>query len=248
MALAAYTAGNSLREIVENCAAKASRPDIALDPATKLPPIDGEIKNALAYRWLLDIIRNLYLTFDWPFAIRARTLLIANDICLYLPEDFWRCAYTSPLYGLMDETSGNPERFQINHITRPDFFNNPDLAKSSRRGKPEEFYVSRPDGLIYLNPPPDKLYTYELHYFRLIEELTSIEEIPQFPHRDFLEQSLLCQIYDYADDSRLITAVATKNDIWKMIRGSVYDYREDGVQSDVPMLDPKYFRNVNFED
>jgi hypothetical protein len=248
MALAAYTAGNSLREIAENCAAKASRPDIIIDPATKLPPVDGSIKNALAYRWLLDIIRNLYLNWDWPFAIVARTLEQATDQCLYLPDDFWRVAFTSPLYGLMSEASGNPDRFQINHVTRPDFFNNPDLAKSSRRGKPDEFYVARPDGLIYLNPPPDKTYAYELHYFRLIEELTSINEIPQFPHRDYLQQALLCEVYDYADDSRLIAAVSMRNQIWMTIRGSAYDMREEGMQTDVPMLDPKYFRNVNFED
>jgi len=248
MGLAAYEAGNSLREIVENCAAKASRPDITLDPATKLPPVDGVIKNALGYRWLLDIIRELYLKWDWPFAIVARTIPQISTLCLQLPTDFWRVAYTDPLYALMSESTGTPVRHPIIQGTRPDFFNNLQLAKTSRRGLPECFYISRSDALIYLDPPPDKSYAYELHYFRLIQELTSINEIPQFPYRAYLQQALLCEVYDYADDSRLISAVQMRNQMWMEIRGSAYDMREDGIQSSIPMLDPKYFRNITFED
>jgi len=243
MALAAYTAGETLKDLVDDCVRLANCPDLAFDPATKAEPVPGEISRAPAYRWLLDIIRNLYLEHDWPFAIKARTLLQTSPFCLQLPEDFWRVAYTDPLYGLL----AGELRWSIRHITRPQFFDNPGLAKMIKE-RPRTFYVSRPEGLIYLNPPPDQTYVYELHYFKLIHELTDILEVPQFPYRDYLRACLLVRCYDDQSDSRASIARLDMLEIWKRIRQAVWDFREDPEQMPNTMLDPQSFPRVCYDD
>lgn len=243
MGLAAYEAGESLRNIIDDCTRLANCPDLAFDPATKAVPVPGVLANAPAYRWLLDIIRNLYLEHDWPFAIVARTLSPVSPICLGLPEDFWRVAYTNPLYALRTGT----DRWPLEQITRPQFFNNQALA-NNQPNRPTTFYVSRPDALIYLNPPPNASYSYELHYFRLIEELTDPDEIPQFPHRDYLRQALLVRCYEDQSDTRAMTARMDLIDTWKKIRSSIYDLREDPQQQERNMLDPQFFKAVCYDD
>jgi len=245
MTLLAFTSGESLEELTNDCERMSASPGLNLDPATNLPPTAGNLKNAVAYRWLLDIIRELYLVHDWPFAIQARTLEIVPSLerCLKLPEDFWRVAYKNPLYGLLEG-----ERFSIEHITRPQFFdNNASLAQKSR-GQPRTFYVSRPDGLIYLDPIPNRPWIYELHYFKLIAELTEKEHIPQFPYREYLRQALLVKYFADQDDTRMVAAAAERDRMWKEIRGTIYDYREDPVQLKDSMLDPQYFAQVCFDD
>lgn len=245
MALAAYTEGESLEDLVNDCERLSSNPGLNLDPDTKLPPVPGTLKKAPAYRWLLDIIRNLYLVHDWPFAIIARTLEIdsGTERCLCLPADFWRVAYTNPLYALI----ANETRFSLHHITRPQFFDNQGLA-SKQVGPPSRFYVSRPDALIYLDPIPDRVYIYELHYFRLIEEIDDITFVPQFPYRDYLRQSLLVKYYEDQDDSRAVMAEQERQELWVRIRSSIYDYREDPIQLPNSMLDPQFFHNVSYDD
>lgn len=242
MALSAFTAGETLQEIVADCTRLANCPDSAFDPATKAEPTPGNIRKAPAYRWLLDIIRNLYLDHDWPFAIKAVTLSQVSALCLLLPDDFWRVAYTDPLYALKP-----PERISLEHVTRPQFFDNQKLANNTP-GRPSKFFVSRPDGLIYLDPPPSETWAYELHYFKLVDELTEITEVPQFPHRDYLRQALLIRCYEDQSDSRALAARLDLADIWKRIRSSVYDYRENPEQNNLSMLDPQHFRNVCFDD
>jgi len=244
MALLAYTAGESLEEIVNDCERIVSNPGLNLDPTTKLPPIDGALHNAPAYRWLLDIIRNLYLDTDWHFAIQARTLVFTSERCLLLPEDFWRMAYDNPLYG-----NAPGRRFGIRQITRQQFFNNMSDLSSNRKGLPTTFYVSRPDGLIYLNPIPNEVFTYELHYFRLIEELTSIIEIPQFPYRDYLRQALLIRYFEDQDDSRLGEAEQLRQQMWMQLRSGNYDVREDAFSTPAQgLLDSQYFPSVTYDD
>ena len=242
MGLAAFEAGETLQEIVHDCVRLANCPDLAFDPATKAEPIDGQIRNAPAYRWLLDIIRNLYLDHDWPFAIRAVTLNQISPICLQLPDDFWRVAYTDPLYALRP-----PERISLQHITRPQFFDNASLANNTP-GVPSKFYISRPDALLYLDPPPALAWVYELHYFRLVQELLSVGEVPQFPHRDYLRQALLIKCYDDQSDTRAAMARMDLMEIWKRIRSSIYDTREDPQQQERNMLDPQFFNKVNYDD
>lgn len=242
MGLAAYEAGETLQDIVNDCVRLANCPDLAFDPATKAEPIAGEISRAPAYRWLLDIIRNLYLEHDWPFAIKARTLLQISPICLQLPEDFWRVAYTNPLYALIAGVG----RWSLEHITRPQFFDNPSLANNATE-RPRTFYISRPDALIYLNPPPDQTYVYELHYFQLIPELTDVLEVPRFPYRDYLRASLLVRCYDDQSDTRAMAARLDMMEIWKRIRQAIWDFREDPEQMPNTMLDPQIFRRVDYD-
>jgi hypothetical protein len=244
MALSAFVAGDSLEDIVNDCERIASNPGLNLDPATKLPPVDGSIKNAPAYRWLLSIIRHLYLEQDWPFAIQARTLSFASERCLLLPDDFWRVAYKDPLYGLVE----NLKRIAPKQVTRPQFFDNDLLIQKLRTGQPSTFYIDRAAALVYLDPIPDQAYAWELHYFRLIEELTSITEIPQFPYRDYLKQALLVRYYEDQDDSRITNAEQVLAVMFGQIRQAAYDTREEPQTLETGMLDPQYFRVVNYED
>lgn len=243
MALAAYEQGESLKELVADCERLTSNPHLDWDPATKLPPIDGALSNAPAYRWLLNIIRDLYLQTDWHFAIQARTLAMATARCLWLPSDFWRVAYESPLYGLL---AG--QKFKIRHITREQFFDDPNSTDQGPKGRPTRFYVSRPDQLIYLMPQPDQAYAYELHYFKLVDELTSIEEIPQFPYRSLLRQLLLIKYYEDQDDTRLSVAQQELTVLWSQIRTSNYDMREDSNTGPGTFMDPQFFRRPCYED
>lgn len=246
MGLAAYEEGESLEQIVNDCERLAGNQGLNLDPVTKLPPTAGNLANAPAYRWILDIIRNLYLVHDWPFAIIARTLEIdsGTERCLCLPADFWRVAYTNPLYGLI----ANETRFSIAHVTRPQFFDNQGLANSTSRGRPVKFYLSRPDALIYLDPIPDQTYIYELHYFKLIEEIDDITFVPQFPYRDYLRQALLVKYYEDQNDSRAQVAEIERQQLFMRIRSSIYDYREDPIQMPNSMLDPQVFGTICFDD
>lgn len=244
MSLAAYTAGESVENLVQDCVRISNCPDLGLDPATKLPPTAGNLYNAPAYRWLLDIIRNLYLEHDWAFAIKAGTLTQVSALCLSLPDDFWRCAFTNPLYVLKQGVLRKP----LLQVTRPTFFNTTTFQARPDIHTPERFYISRPDGLIYLDPPPQESYAYELHYFKLIPELTDPEFVPEFPHRNYLRQALLVRCFEDQSDSRIDGARFELTQIWKSICSSIYDFREDPMQSELPMLDPQFFRNVCFED
>lgn len=244
MALAAFVAGETLKNIVDDCERIAANPGLNLDPLTKVEPIDGQLYNAPAYRWLIDIIRNLYLVHDWPFAIVARTLAKASDRCLLLPEDFWRVAYDNPLYGLI----GGSDRFVIPQVTRPQFFDNVMLSQPESRGKPRKFYLARREQLIYLDPIEDYPYTYELHYFRLIPEETSINAVPEFPHRDYLRQALLVKYWEDQDDERISATVQLRDQMWMQIRGTIYDLREDPIHIPGGMLDSQWFTRVQFED
>jgi hypothetical protein len=188
----------------------------------------------------------LYLEHDWHFAIQARTLAFAGgtDRCLLLPDDFWRVAYDNPLYGLL----AGIDRFLIRQITRAQFFDQ-NVNDMNRVGKPSRFYLSRPDGLIYLTPKPDTgNYAYELHYFLLPDTGTSIGDIAKFPFKDLLRSKLLVMYYKDQDDDRIGDEMQMQAQLWMQIRGTNYDMREEPLHPTNVMLDSQWFPNPQFED
>lgn len=240
----AYSQGERAKDIVDDCERLTANPKLNLDPATGLEPIAGALVNAPAYRWLDDIIRSLYLTVDWHFAITAVTLTVDPEtLCICLPADFWRVAYTNPLY--LMSTSG---REALNQLTRPQFFDNPNLALEATPTKPTKFFVDRVAGVIRLWPLPDQMYVFEFHYFRLIEPLNDITDVPIFPYRDYLRAALLVRYYQDQDDARAVGAELERQKIWKDIRGTNYDLREEPGSTLGYALDPHHFRTVVFDD
>jgi hypothetical protein len=240
----AYGAGERAKDIVDDCERMCANPKLNLDPATDLEPIAGALNNAPAYRWLDDIIRSLYLRVDWHFAITAVTLTVDPDIlCICLPADFWRVAYTNPLY-LMSTTG----RKSLNQITRPQFFDNTSLHLEAAPNEPRDFFVDRGAGVIRLWPIPDQIYVFELHYFKLVPGLNDIIDVPVFPYRDYLRASLLVRYYQDQDDNRLAYAEQERQSLWREIRGTNYDLREEPGSTLGYALDPHHFRSVQFDD
>lgn len=227
MATEAYTTGQSLKNIVDDCEAMFNKPRLNLDPATDAEPILGALRNAPGYRWLLDIIRNLYVLYDWPFAITATTLTLPTGTrSLTIPSRYWRLAYER---GVILIDPSNSSRTPLEHLNRETFFNTAYKADSS--GRPCSFFLAQGNGTLWFEPNPDKTYFVEIHYYQTndMSTLDQITDIPPFPHHDYLKLALMVEYAIHQKDSDAQGFETRRLTKWREIRGSVTaDIQEGG--------------------
>lgn len=243
-----YTTGQTFKNIVDDCERLSNNPKLNLDPLTGLEPGAGALKNALAYRWLLDILRSLYTLHDWPFLITAKTLTLPNGASsVSLPPEFMRTSGQELFFWIIASTGRTPIYQQNRELFFADF---PTVATP---GKPQFCYVDRISGSIFLKPFPDQTYLSEFHFQQLPRGAKAnsdgvapdtINDVPWFPHQDYLTQALLVRYYIDQDDTRAQAAEQMRLELWSKIRGSAWDQREGGANWNTVALDATVFPPV----
>lgn len=237
MSLNAYSSGKTAKQIVDDCERAARYPQLNLDPGTGAEPVDGSLRNAPGYRYLIDTLKESFTLFDWPGTQKAQTLQITSR-SQSLPSDFWRLQFENGLFLLLDNS-----RPQLENCTRERFFAT--MTDNANTAQPIKFYIDRTKtGSLFVDPIPDRTYLGELHYFALTAEINSINDVPVFPYDMYLFWALLEKYYLDQDDSRLPIAQANKVKLMMEIRGVAFDTRE---QDSVSSLDNRFFRGMPLE-
>jgi hypothetical protein len=240
MALNAFTDGQTLQQIVADVERLAGNPKLHFVTGTVAEPGNGQLRGAPAYRWLLSILRDLYLLHDWAFTQSGLTYPLPSGArSINLPNDYWRLAFDNGCF-LID---GNT-RIQLEQWDRQTFFG--PVFQSNNTGQPHSFFIERKNGAIWFEPIPSKAYLIELHYFRHIQDLDDITDVPVFPHTDYLISALLVKYFIDQDDPRAASAEQQRVRLWAQIRGVAHDIKEDP-QQEIP-LDPQWFRTPQWGD
>lgn len=236
MSLNAYSTGKTAQQIVEECERVARYPGLN-KKANGNDPGAGELRQAIAYGWLLDILKETYTLFDWPGTQKATTLqLIARSQSL--PSDFWRLQYENGLIILLDN-----ERVPLENCTREKFFTT--MVDNANTARPLRFYIDRTKaGSLFVDPIPDRTYLAELHYYALPADLTNISDVPDFPYDAYLFWALLERYFIDQDDTRLAVAIQNKTKLLMDIRGISFDTREQDSSS---TLDNRFFSGMPWE-
>ena len=233
MSLNAYSNGKTAQQIVEDCERAARYPGLN-KKADGNDPGAGELRQAPGYAWLLDILKETYVLFDWPGTQKATTIqLLARSQTL--PSDFWRLQYENGIIIIEDN-----RRTQLENCTREAFFR--DMRDDSATGKPTKFYLDRTkSGLLFVDPKPDKVYFAEIHFYTLPADLTAITAVPDFPYDTYLYWALLERYYMDQDDARVAVAMQNKTKVMMDIRGIAFDTREQDSSS---VFDNRFFSGM----
>lgn len=216
-----YTSATTAKSLVLSVESFANNPDLHLTSAGADPANAAEIELCLPYRWLNEILRELTTLHDWPHARVARTITIAQGARSFAPpNDFFRMAEDSSFWLQLDNS-----RPQLSQVTREVFFANE--TDDDLPAQPRNFYVDRKATTsIFLDPMPDKQYLGELHYFATTARITDVNATLAFPHTSYLEAALLVKYYLHQDDTRVQSAEAIREKLWKQIRNTNFDIRE----------------------
>lgn len=257
-AVDAFTSGQTLQEIVASCERLADNPGLNLDPGTNAEPVTGALRNAPAYKWLLDLMRELATLHDWPFFQTAKTLTLPSGASsVSLPPEYWRMSGEIPMWILTG--SGNAgtlgARRPVQLLDRETFFAGFPTTSTASLGIPNYCYIDRINGSIFLRPIPDQTYLAEFHFFQIPKGTTanfsgttaqgvtnaSITDVPWFPFHNYLEKALLVKYYIDQDDNRAQEAEAQRQALWTQIRTANFDLREGGLAANLLLLDPQVF-------
>lgn len=216
-----YTTGKTLEQITQECEELTSTPKLNLK-ADGTAPSAPDINNVIAYRWLNDILRELYLMHDWPFNLKISTIALPKGSrSVNVPARFWRIAFDQGIV-LLDVNIRNP----LNGVDRQLFFHT--MTDNDNVGMPRKYFIDRASNgnIIFVDPIPDRNLFLELHNYELPAELTDRTFIPVFPHHDYLVIALWVRYLLRDDDPRAMQQEQRRSNMLAEIRKTAQMPRE----------------------
>ena len=219
------------------CERRASNPGLHLTAAGADPVTYSAMMETPAYAGMQMILDHLSSVKTFTFTRKALDIYITarnNE----LPTDYWRIGFSDP--GFIYPTEG--DRSQFIFLDAQQFHQR---YQEGPTGVPRVGYVNRNNeatvgGSLTVDPPPDRPYILELHYYPYQARLVDVDTKPWFPFTQYLVNALLRDTYYVSeDDQRWAQADAMCTRLMKEISSSIGDDRDRASMS--VTLDPTVY-------
>jgi hypothetical protein len=215
MAQAAFTQTLTAQQIVHQADDDAGSPGKYLDPLTS-----GETLGAPAYVRLQSLLDHEAQSGDYPFRNDRLTISVSSRMTV-LPSDFWRATFPE---AWIYDSGGN--RVSLRIMGEGEFHAR--LSDASKgTGQPMACTVmlnhgaaqgGTGQGVLLVEPSPDRAYQVELPYQPLSLPLGTILSIPWFPYSLWLIKALAVELFINQDDTRMIAVGAERDRLKREIQ------------------------------
>ena len=214
MALAAFTQTLTAQQIVHQADDDAGSPGKYLDASR------NETLDAPAYVRLQALLDHEAQSGDYPFRNDRLTISVSSRLTT-LPSDFWRATFPE---AWIYDSSGDRQPLRIMgegdlhaHLSDATKATGLPLACGVmlNRGAAQG---GAPQGVLLVEPAPDRAYLVELPYQPLALPLGTITSTPWFPYSLWLIKALATELFINQDDTRMLPVAAERDRLKREIQ------------------------------